>query len=174
MTNAFQQFPTRIPSYHHTMYRVTFSQAVSDAWRSRITLPDIKQRRVYRWGTLWCSCDPWTCERRTVEEDTEECRVERCETITCDRLPMEVDDIWEEDVCAFPKGLEYNGLVSVKGGRESVLETVAAHGLPTPSLPVTMTVTKAVTTAAVPSQTHTHQPHTQTKPKPKSRCLIAD
>ena len=74
---------------------------------------------------------------------------------------MEMDDIWEEDVCTFPKGLDYTGLVSIKGEREQVLETAAAHGLPTPSLPFSANAAKP-------------QVQKLAKAKAKSRCLIAD
>lgn len=144
------------------MYRVTYSESVSQAWASRNTLSETQKRRVYRWGTHWGTLGPnkWFCESRVQTTATEDYMVESCVSKQVDILPKDMDDIWEEEYVSFPKG-EYTGLVILKGDIGTVLETAASLGLPTPVLPL-----------AVPVATQPRQPWV--REKAKSRCMIQD
>lgn len=120
------------------MYCVTYSETVSQAWAAR-TAPQLEpqKRRVYRWGTHWGILGPsgkWICESRTQMMATDEYLVEACVPRPMDVLPKEMDDIWEEEYISLPKGLEYTGLVILRGDGATVLELAGLHGLPTPVL----------------------------------------
>jgi hypothetical protein len=147
------------PSTSKNMFRVSYNSDVSREWYSRVDLPAVKKRRVYRWGTRWGILgDGWMCEKRETIHSSETMIVEMCSS--CSELPpKDVDDLWEEDYCCM-KGLEYNGLVFLKGSREEVLEVAKRQGLPMPDLPV-----------LAPSQSTPSKGHDKRKPK---SCLIRD
>lgn len=142
------------------MYRVTYSESVSQEWAARNALGEAQKRRVYRWGTHWGTlASGWSCESRTQVTANDDFLVESCTFVHTDILPKEMDDIWEEEYVSLAKGLEYTGLVILKGDAGTVLELAAAQGLPTPVLPITLA----------------HVPLNANKPKPmKSRCVIQD
>lgn len=142
------------------MYRITYSESVSQAWAARNTLSESQKRRVYRWGTHWGILGPdnkWLCESRTQMTVSVDYLVEYCAPTSMDILPKEMDDIWEEEYVSFPKG-EYTGLVILKGDTGTVLETAAALGLPRPVLPLVIHAAR--------------QP--LVREKTKSRCMIQD
>ncbi len=174
------------------MYRITYSEEISEGYRSKIELPEFNtKRRVYRWGTLWGILEDgkWICERRVPILQTAEYIVEVCTSHQCDVLPNEVDDLWEEEYVPLSKGIEYTGLLKVYGDSKTVLEILATHGLPSLTLP-------ALPSSALPSTPHapstksiqpTHPTHS-TKPthynnnnnnhnrsgRTEKRCMIRD
>jgi hypothetical protein len=150
------------------MFRISYNSDISCKWRGRTELP-VKKRRIYRWGIHWGILDnQWICEKRIVLESSDSMIVEQCMQST-ELPPKDVDDIWEEEYCSM-KGLEYNGLVFLKGTREEVLEIAKSQGLPIPGLsglPVLHAPSTPVTNARVT--------HTRAYDKyDKRKCLIQD
>jgi hypothetical protein len=156
------------------MFRVTYSEAISQEWRGRVLeMPETRTRRMYRWGTHWGILGAaWSCEtRQESPASTDACIVEVCTPVTVDVLPAEMDDLWEEEYVSFPKGLEYNGLVMIRGDARTVLETAVAQGLPTPVLPLPESV------SAPPYKHLTYTPKPHAKPqalRKERRCFIRD
>jgi hypothetical protein len=161
------------------MYHITYSERESAAWHRRNMaaheLENPQKRRVYRWGSHWgiLDGDRWQTESRrpcVANADWEPGLVEECRTIPDAHIvPMEVDDIWEEEYVSLAKGaVEYNGLVSIRGDGRTVLEMAAKHGLPTPALKPTAVISN--------SQLPQRNPRFQQNqsPRPQRRCLIRD
>ncbi len=159
------------------MYNVTYNERESTAWRRRVhDLGETQKRRIYRWGTHWgiLEGDRWRTEsRRPQATDWEPGLVEECKILADAHIvPMEVDDLWEEEYISLTKGagvLEYNGLVSLRGEARTVLEMAAQQGLPTPAL------SSPTPPPAVPmtrEETKRHQGYQQRRPQ--RRCLIRD
>ncbi len=176
------------------MYRITYSQNISDAFRASAdavtatAAATALKRRIYRWGTLWgiLEGEKWTCERRTQLQHTDECLVESCVPVQCDVLPKEVDDCWEEEYVPLSKGLEYTGLVILKGDARTVLETAGIHGLSVPSLPALPQATTPIQTTNRNTYNKPNKPHNNNnnnhnnhnpntfKSNAKPRCMIRD
>jgi hypothetical protein len=165
------------------MYRITYSQTISDAHSLNREESNISKRRIYRWGTLWgiLEGEKWICERRIQLHHTDEYLVESCIPVQCDILPKDVDDCWEEEYIPLSKGLEYTGLVIVKGDAKSVLEIVGIQGLPTPSLPIQSSdsntikpiqTTKTSKATNTTNAIHTHQ--NKVNRNVGKRCMIKD
>ncbi len=137
------------------------------------------KRRVYRWGTHVGILEDgkWHHETRMPCATNASYLAELCAPAPMNVMPMEMDDIWEEEYVPISKSLEYTGLVVVKGDARTVLETAATHGLPTPDLPIVST-----STAVAPPST-SHNPHMRTyssrhatvqKTGVGRRCMILD
>ena len=157
------------------MFRISYNRAISDAWRSRmLELPEPKKRRMYRWGSHWLSIeDKIVCEKRIPHSTSDSMIVEVIEPASCTILPKEIDDLWEEDFIVFPNGIEYNGLVFLKGGKE-VLEIAESQGLPLPSLPPLSSL-PSLPNAPKPISPSTSGPAKQNHVVKKSRvCMIRD
>ncbi len=135
------------------------------------------KRRVYRWGTHVGILEDgkWHHETRMPCATNASYLSELCTPTPMNVMPMEMDDIWEEEYVPISKSLEYTGLVVLKGDARTVLETAATHGLPTPDLPATAITTQANHTSQNNHNSNiSHAKSHAFVPKPKARCLIRD
>ncbi len=165
------------------MFRITYSQETSDAWRAR-RLPgsyEKQQRRVYRWGATWAYAAPWKVEQRIPVSDTVPL-VEICTPTSDLQPPFDVDDMWEEEVVLLPH-IEYTGLLSLVGTAAELLAVMEREGLPRVSLPFRETIQTAQTAQTQPRHTarpmndyrnHNNHNNHNNRHKPRSQCLISD
>ncbi len=101
-----------------------------------LEMPESQQRRIYRWGSHYgILSDKWICETRKIASECDEYIVYTCQPDLCDLLPMEMDDIWDEEYVSVGKHIEYNGLLSIRGDTSAILETAKLQQLPIPPLP---------------------------------------
>ena len=150
------------------MFRITYNQDISNAWRAKKTLSDIQGRRVYRWANVWAYANPWKAETRQMIQETEECLVELCTPTADQQPPYEVEDMWDEEVVFMPH-MEYTGLLSLVGTQVEIQGILEREGLPKVSLP----------SIALPKPTNhnsSHPSYPSRTPKfpTKSKCLISD
>ncbi len=144
------------------MLRITYPKSISDDWRSKKTISDVQQRRVYRWGATWAYANPWKVEKRTVLQEHNGILLELCTPTSDHQPPYEVEDMWDEEVVLLPH-IEYTGLLSLVGTPQDLQVVIAREGLPNVDLPK----------LSAPIQPVKHM-KPNTKPVHKSRCLIAD
>lgn len=166
------------------IYHVTYGERESEAWRRAHPLEgDVQKRLVYRWGSHWgiLEGDRWRIESRVGTAGTwEPGLVEECRPVQDTYIvPVELDDLWEEEYVSLSKGgLEYNGLVMLRGDGRTVLEMAEKQGLPLP--PVVLAQVQTPVQAIQYNRHVRDQPRDQPRyqhNKPHNaqrRCLIRD
>ncbi len=161
------------------MFRVTYTEEVSQEWRRNVLeIGESLKRRVYRWGTHVGILEDgkWHHESR-MTINTFNYIVEVCTPSPMNILPIEIDDIWEEEYVPISKSLEYTGLVVLKGDARTVLETAATHGLPTPDLPIlpnSIAPSKPSSTFHKPHINISNSKHSTTQKLVGRQCMIID
>ena len=125
------------------MFRITTSNpAVVSAFLTRWSGLPRRVARVYRWGAAWGlhfagaagSAEVWIAERRTpLATDTTSFTVlEAVEPLTCAAPPVEIDDVWDEELVLKGSVLCGNSM-SLVGSGEEVIALCAEVGLALPT-----------------------------------------
>ena len=125
--------PSKLPK---SWYRISVSEEASKEWLDRPTTPtpapeSIQKRRIYRWADMWgvLAGRDFIVEKRTTIHQSPTYKVERVDVAPV-HVPLRVDDIWEEEFFCLPN-IEFNGLLAIVGGAETVRAVLEKLGLPT-------------------------------------------
>ena len=124
------------------MYRLTITGNASKAFLSKQAHSKPIKQRVYRWENKWGYLrqgqtweESWLAEERTfVGSVSKDENIFLVETYTPIELlpPVEIDDMWEEEVVC-DKNITCNSLLSITGSKEDLMNVCKAYDIELPS-----------------------------------------
>ena len=158
------------------MYRLTLEEKHAAAWRieNEGKAKRVKQR-VYRWAQYWGTLradEPfetqWRIETRIpLNIGSSSTLLQRIEPVTdIQNPPVNVDDIWDEELLVLPTGESCNTLLYITGDKECILKACGKYGISSTSLEQQeqqeqeqqTTAQLAITSSTTPSSTLPQRP----------------
>jgi len=124
------------------MYRLTLEEKHATAWRTEneAKAKRVKQR-VYRWAQYWGilrSDEPfdtqWRTEIRTpLNIGSSTTLLQHIESVTdIQNPPVNVDDIWDEEILELPNGESCTTLLYITGDKECIMRACRKYGISSP------------------------------------------